>query len=61
MSASMKLLLALGIMVGVEVLISLGLVFAVRGHPWLLIVAGLAYGVAFARIGCVTHGSADSP
>ncbi len=30
-----------------------GILLAVRNNPWLLIVAFLAYAIAFARIGCL--------
>ena len=30
-----------------------GILLAARGNPWLLIVAFLAYAIAFARIGCL--------
>ena len=51
----MKLLLAIGVLVGTGVWISLGIVLAVKGSPWLLLAGALAYGVAFVRIGCVGH------
>jgi hypothetical protein len=53
--APMKLLLAIGVLVGTGVWISLGIVLAVKGSPWLLLAGALAYGVAFVRIGCAGH------
>ena len=51
----MKLLLAVGVFLGIGVLTSLGIVLAVKGSPWLLLASALAYGVAFVRIGCASH------
>jgi hypothetical protein len=33
-----------------------GILLAVRGEPWLLIVGSLAYVIAFARLGCLPKG-----
>lgn len=30
-----------------------GILLAVKGNPWLLIVGSLAYAVAFAKLGCL--------
>jgi hypothetical protein len=38
------------------VLLSWGILLAVRGEPWLLIVGFLAYVVAFAKLGCLPKG-----
>ena len=51
----MRLWLALGAWVGIVAVLSLGVVLAVKGSPWLLLAAALAYVVAFARIGCAGH------
>ena len=51
----MKLLLAIGVLVGMGGVISLGMVLAVKGSPWLLLASMLGYGVAFARLGCAAH------
>jgi hypothetical protein len=41
--------LAMGLVLG------LGIVLAVHGSPWLLIIAVLAYLAAFAKLGCLSH------
>jgi hypothetical protein len=51
----MKLLLAVGVFVGIGALISLGLVLAAQGSPWLLLASTLGYAVAFVRLGCAAH------
>ncbi len=49
----MKLLLATGAMVGMGGLLSLGIVLAARGNPWLLLGGAVAFGIAFVRLGCL--------
>ncbi len=49
----MKLLLAAGAMVGMGAVLSLGIVLAVKGSPWLLLGGGIAFGIAFVRLGCL--------
>ncbi len=49
----MKLLLAAGAMVGMGAVLSLGIVLAVRGSPWLLLAGAITFGIAFVRVGCL--------
>ena len=37
----------------IGLLLSWGILLAVRGEPWLLIVGFLTYAVAFAKLGCL--------
>jgi F0F1-type ATP synthase assembly protein I len=39
------------VMIGV--LLGWGILLAVKGQPWMLIVGFLAYAVAFAKLGCL--------
>ena len=49
----MKLLLAIFAYLVIAAILGWGILAAVRGSPWLLVVGFLAYAVAFARIGCL--------
>ncbi len=49
----MMLLLAAGAMVAMGGLLSLGIVLAVKGSPWLLLAGAIAFGLAFVRLGCL--------
>lgn len=49
----MKLLLAILAYLVIAAVLSWGILLAVKGDPWLLIVGVLAYGVAFAKLGCL--------
>jgi hypothetical protein len=54
-SASMKLAAAILVYVLIGLVLSAGILMVLSGKPWLLIAALLAYIVAFARIGCLSH------
>ena len=49
----MKLLMATLAYVMIGVLLGWGILLAVKGQPWMLIVGLLAYAVAFAKLGCL--------
>ena len=49
----MKLLMAVLAYLVIGLVLSWGILLAVKGDPWLLIVGGLAYVVAFAKLGCL--------
>jgi hypothetical protein len=51
----MKLPLAILVYLLIGFVLGLGILLAVKGSFWLLIAGFLAYVVAFARIGCLTH------
>ncbi len=51
----MKLALAVLVYVLIGVVLGAGILLTVAGKPWFLIAAVIAYVVAFARIGCMTH------
>jgi hypothetical protein len=51
----MKLLAAVGVYLGVGIVIACGIVLAVKGSPWLLVASTLGFLIAFARIGCLEH------
>lgn len=48
----MKLLLAVAAYLLIAFVLGWGILQAVTGNPWLLIVGFVAYAVAFARLGC---------
>ncbi len=50
----MKFLLALIVYLIIGVVLGWGMLQAVHGSPWLLLVAFIAYAVAFARLGCLS-------
>lgn len=52
-SAAMKFLGAIGAMLVMAVVIGLGMLMAVGGSPWLLILSLVGFGVAFVRFGCL--------
>jgi len=49
----MKFLLAVLVTLTLGVVLGMGILSAVHGNPWVLIVGGLAYLLAFARLGCL--------
>ena len=49
----MKFLWAIIAYLIISLLLSWGILLAVRGEPWLLIVGFLTYAVAFAKLGCL--------
>ena len=49
----MKFLWAVIAYLAIGLLLSWGILLAVKGEPWLLIVGGLTYAVAFAKLGCL--------
>ncbi len=51
----MKLALAVLVYVLMGLVLSAGVLLLLAGKPWLLIIALLAYVVAFGKIGCMTH------
>jgi hypothetical protein len=51
----MKFALAILVYALIGLVLCAGILLLLAGKPWLLIVAVLAYLVAFGRIGCITH------
>jgi hypothetical protein len=51
----MKLFLAILIYVVLGVILGAGIILALKGSWWFLIVAFLAYTILFSKIGCLTH------
>ena len=51
----MKLALAALVYSLIALILSVGILLLINGKPWLLIVALVAYVVAFARIGCLSE------
>jgi hypothetical protein len=49
----MKFLLAIIAYLVMSLILGWGILLAVKGDPWLLIIGFLAYAVAFAKIGCL--------
>jgi F0F1-type ATP synthase assembly protein I len=49
----MKFLLAIVAYLVIGLLLGWGILLAVKGQPWLLIVGFQAYAVAFAKLGCL--------
>ena len=49
----MKFLLAIVAYLVIALVLGWGILLAVKGQPWLLIVGFLAYAVAFAKLGCL--------
>jgi hypothetical protein len=49
----MKFLLAIVAYLFIALVLGLGILLAVKGQPWLLIVGSLAYVCAFAKLGCM--------
>jgi hypothetical protein len=51
----MKLLCAFAVWMAMGLVLGLGILMAVKGNPWLLIVAFAGFVVAVGKIGCATH------
>ncbi len=51
----MKLLFAVLVYLAMGVVLGVGILMLIGGKPWLLIAGLLAYLIAFARIGCLSH------
>jgi len=51
----MKFALAILVYLSVGLVLGAGILLLLAGKPWLLLLAVLAYVVAFGRIGCMTH------
>jgi Ni/Fe-hydrogenase subunit HybB-like protein len=51
----MKLALAALVYLVIVLVLSLGVLLLVAGKPWPLVIAFVAYVVAFARIGCLSQ------
>ena len=49
----MKFVLAIVAYLVIGLLLGWGILLAVKGEPWLLIVGFLAYALAFAKLGCL--------
>jgi len=49
----MKLLLVIVAYLAISLLLGWGILLAVKGNPWLLIIGTLAYAISFAKIGCL--------
>jgi hypothetical protein len=49
----MKFLAAIIAYVGIGLVLGWGILLAVKGEPWLLIVGFLTYTVAFTKLGCL--------
>ena len=49
----MKFLLAIVAYLVIAGILGWGILLAVKGQPWLLIVGFLAYAIAFAKLGCL--------
>ncbi len=53
--SSMKFILATAVYLLMGLVLAWGILLMMGGNPWLLIVAGLAYLIAFSKIGCASH------
>ena len=51
----MKFFMAIFVYLLMGAVLGWGLFLLVNGSPWLLIAAFLAYVIAFAKIGCLSH------
>ncbi len=49
----MKFALGIVAYLVIGLVLGLGMLQAVKGQPWLLIIGFLAYAIAFAKIGCL--------
>lgn len=49
----MKFLLAVLAYLFIGAVLGVGILLAVRGNPWLLVVSFVAYVVAFGKLGCL--------
>lgn len=52
----MKFLMATVVYLMISFVLGWGILLAVKGNPWLLILGTLAYAVSFAKIGCLPKG-----
>ena len=50
----MKLLYAIAVWLGMGAVLALGILLAVKGSPWLLILGLVGFVVAVGRIGCLS-------
>ena len=53
----MKFFLAILAYLVISVFLGWGMLLAIKGSPWLLIIGFLVYAVAFAKIGCLPGSS----
>ncbi len=53
----MKFVLAIFAYLVIGAVLGWGILLTVKGQPWLLIVAFLAYAIAFAKLGCLPKDS----
>jgi hypothetical protein len=51
----MKLFLAFATWIIMGVILGAGLLLAVKGSPWLLLIGMLGFVIAVGKIGCATH------
>jgi hypothetical protein len=51
----MKLALAIFTYLLMAAILGAGILLLVAGKPWLLIIGGIAFVVAFGKLGCMTH------
>jgi len=49
----MKFLLAIIAYLAIALMLGWGILLAIKGEPWLLIVGFLTYAVTFAKLGCL--------
>ena len=49
----MKFLLAIIAYLAIALMLGWGILLAIKGEPWLLIVGFLPYAVTFAKLGCL--------
>lgn len=52
MVRTMQVVLAMGVLAVLGLSIAAGIVLAVKGSAWLLILSSLVYLILFARVGC---------
>ncbi|HYV27276.1 MAG TPA: hypothetical protein VFA77_07065 [Candidatus Eisenbacteria bacterium] len=50
----MKLFYAIAVWLGVGAVLALGILLAVKGHPWLLILGVIGFVAAVGKIGCLS-------
>ena len=53
----MRFLLAILAYMAIGAVLGWGILLTVKGEPWLLIIAFLAYAISFARLGCLPRKS----
>ena len=51
----MKFALAILVYLIMALILGAGIFLLVAGKPWLLIIGGIAFVVAFGKLGCMTH------